>query len=125
MRWSVESRVPFLTTTLAEFTLSLPEDYLVSRDGETKSVFRAAMTGIVPTEVLRRRDKVGFQTPEDLWLRDLRPQISEWLNGLSSLPWIRLPEARQEVARIIDGERPFSWQAWRLINAARWMQLQS
>ena len=61
MYWSIESRVPFLTIDLAEFVLSLPESYLVSRDGETKYIFREAMRGIVPDEILNRRDKIGFQ----------------------------------------------------------------
>jgi len=60
MRFSVESRVPFLTTDMADLLLSLPESYLISPRGETKHVFRAAMRGIVPDEVLNRRDKIGF-----------------------------------------------------------------
>lgn len=36
MRWSLESRVPFLTTDIAEFVLQLPEEYLLSSHGETK-----------------------------------------------------------------------------------------
>ena len=46
MNFSIENRVPFLTVPLAEFLLSLPEKYLISEDGQTKSVFRAAMRGV-------------------------------------------------------------------------------
>ena len=56
MRFSVESRVPFLTLDQADLLLSLPEQYLISQAGETKSVFRAAMRGIVPDAILDRRD---------------------------------------------------------------------
>lgn len=48
MSHSIESRVPFLTIDMAEFLLSLPENYLLSDDGVTKYVFREAMRGIVP-----------------------------------------------------------------------------
>ena len=61
---SIESRVPFLTTDFAEFLLSLPEEYLVSKSGETKSIFRESMKGIVPQRILGRKDKIGFATPE-------------------------------------------------------------
>ena len=37
MAFSIESRVPFLTTDFAEFMLRLPDDYLVSKEGVTKS----------------------------------------------------------------------------------------
>ena len=68
MAHSVENRVPFLSIPLAEKVLSLPEEYLISSSGETKSVLKAAMRGIVPDELLNRRDKVGFETPQDrLW----------------------------------------------------------
>ena len=36
MNWSIESRVPFLTTDLAEYALSLPENYLISNEGKQK-----------------------------------------------------------------------------------------
>lgn len=39
MAFSIESRVPFLTLPMAEFLLSLPEEYLISSKGVTKHVF--------------------------------------------------------------------------------------
>ena len=74
MCWSVESRVPFLTTELAEFSLSVPEDYLVSSRGVTKSLLREAISDFVPAEIVQRGDKIGFETPErDLLLA--QPQL--------------------------------------------------
>jgi asparagine synthase (glutamine-hydrolysing) len=64
MRFSVESRVPFLTLDMVNLLLSMPESFLISQNGETKNVFRAAMRGIVPDDVLNRKDKIGFETPE-------------------------------------------------------------
>jgi len=123
MRWSVESRVPFLTTELAEKVLGLPEHYLISPDGETKSVFRAAMKGIVPDEILARRDKVGFETPEIQWLRSIQPAIETWMEGLEAFPWINIDEAKRHVQDSLKGNRPYSEDVWRLINAARWADL--
>src|SRR5690606_25204602 len=68
MHFSVESRLPFLTLPMAQLLLSLPEEYLISPQGQTKHVFRAAMRGIIPDEILDRRDKIGFETPEFNWL---------------------------------------------------------
>ena len=61
---SVESRVPFLITDLAEFLLTLPEQFLLPNEGTTKYIFREAMKGIVPQQILKRKDKIGFETPE-------------------------------------------------------------
>ena len=122
MCWSVESRVPFLTTEIAEYCLSLPEHFLVSFAGETKHVFRESMRGIVPDKILNRKDKIGFATPEQSWLRELGDQVIDWLEPVESLPFLNARACHEEVASIIDGRKPFTFQAWRLINFCRWSQ---
>lgn len=69
MSHSIESRVPFLTIEIVEFLLSLPADFLVSQKAETKRLFRHAMRGIVPDAILDRTDKIGFDTPQDQWMK--------------------------------------------------------
>lgn len=120
MRFSVESRVPFLTTGMAEFLLSLPEEYLVSNNGETKSIFRAAMRGIVPDNVLDRKDKIGFATPEYEWLVEMADTIRGWLRSDIAVPFLDKKRILQEFELIIHGNKPFSWQVWRWINFFRW-----
>ncbi|MCO7577723.1 MULTISPECIES: asparagine synthase (glutamine-hydrolyzing) [Pseudomonas] len=122
MRFSIESRVPFLTSDMADFLLSLPENYLISQQGETKSVFRAAMRGIVPDAILDRRDKIGFSTPEQVWLTHLADQIREWLKIDLGLPFLDQSAILKEFDKIISGKAPFSWQVWRWINFIRWHQ---
>ena len=72
MAHSIENRVPFLTPKLAELALSMPDHFLISKQGETKHVFREAMRGIVPDEILERRDKIGFAPDNGAWLADER-----------------------------------------------------
>lgn len=122
MRFSIESRVPFLTLEQAELLLSLPEHYLISQGGETKSVFRAAMRGIVPDEILDRKDKIGFQTPEQLWLTSMAGTVREWLQADIQLPFLDQAAILREFEDIIGGRKAFSWQVWRWINFIRWHQ---
>lgn len=123
MAFSIESRLPFLTTELAHFMLSLPETYLVSDEGETKSVFRAAMRGIVPDEILDRKDKIGFETPEHEWLAQKAETIKTWLARDLTLSWVNNERLGREFEMIMSGRRIFSWQAWRWICFTRWQQL--
>ena len=51
MAFSVENRVPFLTTRLVDFVLSLPEEEIISEHGECRAVMLRAMKGVVPTEI--------------------------------------------------------------------------
>lgn len=120
MRFSVESRVPFLTLDMVNLLLSLPESYLISPKGETKHVFRAAMRGIVPDDVLDRRDKIGFATPEQAWLISMADTVRGWLREDLQLPFFNQAEVLREFELIIAGKKAFSWQVWRWINFCRW-----
>lgn len=120
MRFSIESRVPFLTTQLADFTMGLPEEYLVSAQGESKRLLRAAMRGIVPDDVLDRRDKVGFATPERSWLFGISGVVRQWLLDDLGLPFLDQRKVLEAFDRIVSGKSPFTWQVWRWINFCCW-----
>jgi asparagine synthase (glutamine-hydrolysing) len=120
MRFSVESRVPFLTLDMVELTLSLPESYLISPQGETKHIFRAAMRGIVPDDILDRRDKIGFATPEQEWLLGMAGQVRGWLAEDLHLPFLDQAAVLAQFDRVAAGQQAFSWQVWRWINFCRW-----
>jgi len=123
MSFSVESRVPFCSKELAEFCLSLPENYLISDEGWTKAVLRKAMRGIVPDALLDRRDKIGFATPEKLWLFNMQDWVRESLNEASSSLLFNHQGLLAEWQAILDGRRTFDWQVWRWINYLRWKRL--
>jgi asparagine synthase (glutamine-hydrolysing) len=125
MRWSVESRVPFLTVPLAEFLLSLPEHYLLSQDGETKHIFRAAMRGIVPDAVLDRKDKIGFATPEQSWFRTIAPTLRGWIADAPQLPFVKQDVLQAQFEAMLSGRRPLDGTLWRFINFYRWFQIRN
>lgn len=123
MRWSIESRVPFLTTEIAEFLLRLPESYLISQQGETKSIFREAMRGIVPDEVLDRKDKIGFRTPEEDWLRHADSLVFGWLGSTETSPPLRSRHCGVHLKKVLGGQKPLGSSAWRVWNYLRWKTL--
>ncbi len=123
MTYSVESRVPFLTTKIVEFIFSLPEYYLIDDSGTSKAIFREAMRGIVPDKILDRKDKIGFQTPELSWLRKIQPWIEETLNHSSKLPVFNEAKLVDEWENILSGKRPFDFRLWRWIDYSKWSEL--
>ena len=74
MAHSVESRSPFLDYRLVEFLFSLGPEYKI-RNGYTKYLLREAMKGVLPEEVRTRRDKMGFTTPLDTWLKTVLKDV--------------------------------------------------
>lgn len=120
MQFSIESRVPFLSTTMADLMLSMPEGYLVSNSGETKHVFRAAMRGIVPDTILDRKDKIGFATPEKSWLLGMAPTIRSWLQDSDVIPFLNRNALLQAFDEVATHKAHFTWQVWRWVNFVRW-----
>jgi len=123
MRFSIESRVPFLSNDIANFLFSLPENFLISNYGETKHIFRFAMKGVVPDEILSRKDKIGFETPEKKWVLDMSNDIKKWIKKDISVPFLKQEYIQSQFDLICDGKLPFGNQVWRWINFIRWYQL--
>ena len=125
MAHSVESRVPFLTPRLVEFTQRLPEGFLIGDDGLTKNVFRRAMRGIVPDAILDRRDKIGFEPPQRKWLTELDPWVRETLSTESAcrLPCLRSAQMLHHWENVGARRDRFDWTVWRWLNAIAWANL--
>jgi len=63
---SLEVRVPFLDHELVEFVTRLP-NHIRFHKGIRKGLCREAMKGLLPDEVLNRKEKQGFSFPLRIW----------------------------------------------------------
>jgi asparagine synthase (glutamine-hydrolysing) len=77
MAFSREVRLPFLSHKLVEFVFSLPVEFILC-EGWTKYILRRSMEGIVPDPILWRKEKVGYEPPQDTWMNVLQPAIDEF-----------------------------------------------
>ena len=68
MAHSIEARVPLLDHRLVEFAARLPSRYQLNGT-QTKYLFRRALAGLLPQDILRRR-KTGFGVPLQYWFRE-------------------------------------------------------
>ncbi len=77
MAFSREVRLPFLSHELTEFIFSLPIKFVLN-EGWTKYVLRKAVEDIVPPAITWRKDKVGFEPPQEDWIIRLQPLFNEY-----------------------------------------------
>jgi asparagine synthase (glutamine-hydrolysing) len=77
MAVSLEARVPMLDHPLLENLFSLPARFHM-KDGRSKSVLRAAMTGSLPEATLGRK-KMGFAAPLHHWFS---PRSGQWASDM-------------------------------------------
>ncbi len=110
MAHGVEVRLPFLDRRVAEFALSLAPS-MVCRDGVTKLALRNSLRGLVRDRVLDRREKVGYETPEQAWFNT--PAARTRLAQIVLDPSLR-GSGRYDFEAL---ERDFAVGAWRDVKA--------
>ncbi|MGA2160852.1 MAG: asparagine synthase (glutamine-hydrolyzing) [Methanoregula sp.] len=124
MGFSLESRVPYLDVRLAEYIASLPLSQKI-RAGVTKVSLRRAIRGKIPESVRCRRDKMGFVTPEECWMKTgLRPFMLEIFSSKSfkSRPYWDADAVAQDYLAFLDGRSTYSPEIWRIACAELWLR---
>lgn len=76
--FGLENRSPFLDYRIVEFAFSLPPELKI-KEYQTKYILRKVARGIVPDEILKRKDKKGLVTPIFQWFST---DLYEWSKGL-------------------------------------------
>jgi asparagine synthase (glutamine-hydrolysing) len=124
---SVEVRVPFLDHEFAEFVAwNVPPNLKLNGflSPTTKDIFRKAMCGILPAEVLSQ-PKAGFAAPTDCWLANDLKEMTDDLLSASSIKSRGLfrPESIQKLVREHrSGSHDWSMQVWQFLTLELWMQ---
>jgi asparagine synthase (glutamine-hydrolysing) len=120
MAHSIEARVPLLDHKLVEFAATIPPE-LKLKGKTTKYIFKKAMEGILPNEILHR-PKRGFAIPLGRWFRgQLSLYVRDLLLSRKSLD--RGLFRKQYVERLIqmnDRGRSLDLQLWTLITFELW-----
>jgi asparagine synthase (glutamine-hydrolysing) len=120
MAHSIEAREPLLDHKLVEFAATIPPE-LKLKEKTTKYIFKKAMEGILPDEVLYR-PKRGFAIPLARWfrgslsfyLRDLLLSRKSLDSGLFRKSYI------ERLIEMNDRGRPLPLQLWTLITFELW-----
>lgn len=121
---SIEARVPFLDHRLVEFSTQLPADFL-DGIGEVKKIMLHGLKNILPKVIRDRKDKIGFITSEENWVKEeftkeFRTMLEQSI-GLSK--GIITAEALTYFDKVVKGTVPFSYNYWRLIQFGLWMKI--
>ncbi len=122
MAHGVESRLPFLDYRLVELAVGLGASHKIV-GGETKWLLRRAMAGVLPPEIERRQDKIGFATPERGWLAGpARGMVEDLLDeAVRRFPAVFAERPlRHFAADVLAGRRAFDFTLWRALSFAAW-----
>ena len=124
MAHSIESRVPFLDYRLVEFSCALSDNYKIEH-GITKRILRDSLDTVLPKEIKNRMSKLGFVTPEEVWIGEnvelFRQSLEESLDCSNGI--FDREEVMHIFGDIISGKSKFDFWLWRVINFGQWMKL--
>lgn len=118
MAFSIETRTPFLDWRLVEHIYAAPVGWLF-QGGWTKGALRNVMRSRLPAEVLWRKDKMGFVTPQSLWLKEKRTELQRQIMESQFLEefFAFKPSAKSDfVSQLLVNEG----LVWRLMIADKW-----
>ena len=82
MNLGVEARVPFLDNLILDKYLLMNNDQRISSSLIFKKLLKDAFINKLPEQVLKRKDKVGFSTDDDLLLKTKIDEIISDVNNL-------------------------------------------
>ena len=122
MAVSLEVRCPLLDHRLMELAARIPSS-LKLKGREGKHIFKRAMSGLLPPEVLARR-KQGFVVPLAEWLRaDLRELAESLLfDSAANDGWLEAPAVAKLWRRHQSGLRDCSRPLWAVLMFRMWQR---
>lgn len=111
----IETRAPFLDYRVVEFCTQLPPEYLIHH-GWHKHVLRNAVEPYVPSEVVWRRNKMGFPFPYREWLLASRAIVEKNIGDVDC-PFISVGAFRDNYERMV-AIAPVT--LWRVLSTLLW-----
>ncbi|AKM79405.1 MAG: Asparagine synthetase [Candidatus Beckwithbacteria bacterium GW2011_GWB1_47_15] len=122
MAHGLEVRSPFLDHILVNFVNQIPSE-LKLRRGVGKYIFKKAVEGLVPDEIINR-PKMGFGFPLGSWLRN------QWQDGVKdvllnekalSRQYLNQEVVKQMIEKPLEGEH-YDRRLWRVLMFELWLK---
>jgi len=124
MRFSLEGRVPFLDKNLLEYLFSLPDTAIINC-GWNKNILREATKNMLPVLINKRRNKIGFTTPEYQWFMRMKNKIYQIFlsESFAKRPYFNQKKVLEAFQLFIEGKYQNTMVFWRLLNLEFWFRI--
>lgn len=114
MHHSIETRLPFLDYRSVEASLSLPIKFKINL-GWTKWILRKMMVDEMPDAIVWRKNKFGFEAPENIWMKKHSHIINETIIASNLIKQISIHNKLKKKLASMDKRTK-----WRLYSIALW-----
>jgi asparagine synthase (glutamine-hydrolysing) len=114
MRNSIETRLPFIDVKVLETALSIDNSYKI-KNGWTKYILRKSIESLLPSSIVWRKNKFGFEAPSKSWIDSIEKNI---INSIESSAIIKEISNSSINFNNLDNK-----QKWKLYNIAKWEEI--
>jgi asparagine synthase (glutamine-hydrolysing) len=121
MAFSIESRVPFLDHRLVELSIALKNDLKI-HNGWTKYILRKTAEPILNKEVVWRKYKMGFLTPQKLWKLQSKQELTQFINDTTIPDFINKDYLLKLNNADINDSSHLS-EFWKMVSFLKWAEV--
>ncbi len=121
MAFSIESRVPFLDHRLVEFSIALKNDWKI-KQGWTKYILRKTAEPILDKEVVWRKYKMGFLTPQKEWKTRSQKELDSFVNE-SEIPKFIDKDYLVKLNSADLNDSSHLSEFWKMISFLKWIKV--
>ncbi len=121
MAFSIESRVPFLDHHLVEFSIALNNDWKI-KNGWTKYILRKTAEPLLDREVVWRKYKMGFLTPQKLWKLQSKKELDTFVNEVNMPAFLDKNYLLKLNNADINDSSHLS-EFWKMVSFLKWTQI--
>jgi asparagine synthase (glutamine-hydrolysing) len=120
---SVEARTPFTDDHhLVEYVFNIPGTYKI-HNGVNKFLMREAVKKYIPETVRKRSDKMGFATPNNKWITEMREELKPYFTDTLK-PYLQLDKLKTDYDSFFDVEgKPENGRIFKFMIFAVWMKV--
>ena len=115
MKNSIETRLPFIDYRVLETALSINHQFKIN-NGWSKYILRKSVEKILPSKIVWRKNKLGFNAPENTWLKNIEDEMLNELNESKILKEI------VDFSNLSLNKLDLRTK-WKLYNVAKWEKL--
>jgi asparagine synthase (glutamine-hydrolysing) len=124
MHFSVESRTPFSDDkALMQLAFNIPSNYKI-HEGTYKYILREAMKEFLPNEVYVRKDKMGYATPNNHFIYEIKDQVRDYFSQPVLEDFINTKKLLSQYETFFDArDKAENGRLFKFISFAVWMKV--
>ncbi len=126
-QFGIENRLPLLDYRLVEYAAKMPSDLKLRGFSDTKYIYKQALKGILPDEILFNRPKLGHSVPMKNWMRE-QTVVKDWIADILSSETFRNRDlfqpsfVQQLLNQHLQKTHNHSHRLWALVVLELWLR---